>query len=357
MEDVGNGPARNEFEFRMRMSTALVALVGLILALAYTLVVYNRASSTVVGAALPAATGLLSALILVFAFNRPTQITRSFAVDFIVEEASLLPIQIGDRPFPFQSLGLADEMRQLDPKIFDVPSGGNKLDLILPLYHEYLQKVLVDDVAAKQFSSWRTKTERFVGMTQWSPAPDAAAYNSKILDSEELELVFAKNRFAKVRTGLGKWALPPSTELQVKPPEFDTKLGDIGVIHLKNSLCDLFIRTRMSSAMVGLGKYTAIVGLSASEAQKRYWTLEYIVTIDASFSLFRMGDVNMDVIRDWANSIVDELVFSFDEDTVWKQTKDNFLLRSHFAQATPQTAPGPIRFLKSAPTPEPETAK
>jgi hypothetical protein len=115
------------------MSTALVAIIGLILGAAYILIVYNRASVLVVGAALPAATGLFSALVLVFAFNRPAPISRSFSVVFIIEDASLLPIQISDRPFPFQSLGLADEMLQLDPKTFEVSPGGNKLDLIMPL--------------------------------------------------------------------------------------------------------------------------------------------------------------------------------------------------------------------------------
>src|SRR2546428_4070673 len=128
----------------MRMSTVLVVLVGLILAAAYILVIYNRSSAAVVGAALPAATGLLSALVLVFAFNRPAPITRSFSVAFLIEEGSFLPIQIADRPFPFQSLGIADEARQSEPKIFEVPTGGDKYGLIMPLYHEFLQKVLVD---------------------------------------------------------------------------------------------------------------------------------------------------------------------------------------------------------------------
>jgi hypothetical protein len=115
-----------------------------------------------------------------------------------------------------------------------------------------LQKVLVNDLAEKQFSTWRTKTERYVGLIRSYPMPDASSYAAVILDGGELERIFGKNRFAKLRTGVGKWALPPGTQLEIKPPKFDSKLGELGTIHLKNSLCDLSVRTTLSAGGVGL---------------------------------------------------------------------------------------------------------
>lgn len=344
----------------MSTSLILVILAGLVLILVYVLVFINRASPAVVGAALPAATALLSALALVFAFNRPGPISRVFPVIFVVEKATLLPVVIPDRPFPFTSLILPDMMGQVDPKTFDLPNGQNAFDFIKPLYHEYLQKMFVDDLAMKQFGTWRMKTERFVDLIQWTPLPDATSYPSRILSIEELERIFDKNRFARVHSGFGKWALPPGTELRIEVPRQDPQLGEIGSIHLKNSLCEVSIRTVASLSMVGLGKYTPLIGASIDVAQDKYWTLQYVTTIDVSFSWYRIGDPDMAVQREWANAIVEELSFSFDEESIWNRTKDNFLLKRHF-----QTQPagmelqvGPIRGSKVRPAPkdiEPKT--
>src|SRR5437879_2234903 len=146
----------------MKMSTLIIALAGLMLAIEYILVLMNRASGAVVGAALPAATALLSALVLVFAFNPPAPISRVFPVVFVVEKASLLPVAMPNRPFPFQSLSLPDMMRQIDPKTFELTEHQDAFGFIGPLYHEFLQKMFVDDLAGKQFASWRMKTDRFV---------------------------------------------------------------------------------------------------------------------------------------------------------------------------------------------------
>lgn len=338
----------------MSVSLVLVGLVGLVLAVAYVFVVMNRASPAVVNAALPAATALLSALALVFAFNRPAPISRVFPIIFVIEKASLLPVMIPDRSFPFQSLSLADMMKQTDPKSLAIPSDQNPFDFIPQLYHEYLQKMFIDDLAGKQFGTWRMKTERFVDLIQWSPMPDASSYPSKILNIEELERLFDKNRFARVHSGFGKWALPPGTELQIELPRRDPKLGEIGTIHLKNSLCEIFIRTSGSIHGVGLGKYTPLIGMAIDEAQEKYWTVQYMTRIDVSFPWYRIGDPDMAVHTEWANAIVEELSFSFDEESLWNRTKDSFILKSHF-----KTGPslmsipfGPIRTNKIPPVPK-----
>lgn len=332
----------------------LVGLVGLVLAVAYVFVVMNRASPAVVNAALPAATALLSALALVFAFNRPAPVSRVFPVIFVVEKASLLPVIIPDRPFPVQSLILPDMMGQIDPKTFAPPSNQNVFDFIPQLYHEYLQKMFVDDLASKQFGTWRMKTERFVDLIQWSPMPDASSYPSRILSVEELERIFGKNRFSRSHSGFGQWALPPGTELQIELPKKDPQLGEIGTIRLKNSLCEISIRTSGSMHGVGLGKYTPLAGMDLVEAQERYWTVEYMTRIDVSFPWYRIGDPDMAVHTEWANAIVEELSFSFDEESLWNRTKDSYILRSHFKSMPPaMVIPfGPIRMDRTPPVPK-----
>jgi hypothetical protein len=326
----------------MKMSTLLVGLTGVVLFAVYVLVWINRASPTVVNAALPAAATLLSAIVLVFMLNRPQPISRAFPVVFVVEKARLLPVIIPDRPFPFDSLSLADAMRHVDPKIFEPAQGQGALDLILSLYHEYLQKMFVDDLASKQFGTWRMKAERFVDLMMFGPMSDSPSYRSKTITVDELERIFGKNRFARVHAGIGTWALPPDTELQIELPRMDSRLGVIGTIRLKNRLCEITIQTDQSFIGVGLGKYTPLVGLLIDKAQQEYFTVQYITRINVSFPWYRIGDPDMVPYREWANAIVEELSFSFDEDSIWSRTKDNFLLRRHFESVYPRVPFGPI---------------
>ena len=317
------------------MANALIALTGIVLLLAAALVWFNRASPTVVGAAFPAATGLLSALALVFAFNRPEPISRVFPVVFAIEKTSLLPITIPDRPFPFASLALPPMMKQKDAKAFAVPEGQSDFDVAVPLYHEYLQKMFVDDLAMKQSGTWRMRTERFTDMIQFSPTPDASAHKSRVLTVEELEKAFGQNRFAAVYSAFGKWALPPGTELQIDRPKRNEQLGEVGLIRLKNRFCTVSIQTIRSLNMVGLGKYTPLIGASIDEAQKGFFTVQFITRIDASFPWYLSGHPHMRLYREWVNALVDELTFSFDEDSLWSRTKDNYLLKRHYQNFPP----------------------
>lgn len=333
------------------MSTwVLLGFAGLVLVVACGLVVMNRDSPAVVGAAIPAVIALASALAVVFVFNRPAPISRVFQVVFVVEKASLLPVTMPHRPVPFQSLTLASMMRDLDPTIFDPPSGQNAFDFVVPLYHEYLQKMMVDDLSSKQFGTWRMKTERFVDQIQWAPLPDASSYSSKILEVKDLEQIFGKNRFARVHSGFGKWALPPGTELRIDLPRHDPQLGEIGTIHLRNHICEIFIRTAGSMSMVGMGKYTPIIGAAIDEAQDKYWSLQYLIRIDVSFPWYRLGDPDITPHREWANAIINELSFSFDEESIWGRTKDSVILQSHL-RPLPQGMNLPLGPIRMSPPP------
>lgn len=329
----------------MIISLILISLTGVMLVVAFIFVVMNRASPVVVNAALPTAMALLTALAFVFAANLPPPINRVFPVILVVEKSSLLPIMIPDRPFPVQGLILADQMGHLDPEIFNLSKEQVIFSSVGLLYHEYLQKLFIDDLAQKQHGSWRMRIERFVDQIQWSPMPDASSYPSTILNVQQLEQIFAKNRFARVYSGFGKWALPPGTELLIELPRKDDQLGEIGTIHLKNGLCEITIQTAQSMTHVGLGKYTPLVGIDIGEAQQKYWTFQYMTRIDVSFPWYRIGDPNMAAYREWANAIIEELSFSFDEESLWNRTKDNFILKQHFERSRPEIPIhlGPIR--------------
>ncbi len=330
----------------------LVGFTVFVLMVACVFVVMNRDSSLIVGAALPAAIALASAIALVFVFNRPTSMSRTFQVAIVIEKASLLPVAITHRPFPVGGLTLAPQVQQIDPKTFHLPNPQQPFDFVQPLYHEYLQKMFVEELAVKQFGTWRMKTERFVNEIQWTPLPDASSYPSKILDAKDLERIFSGNRFARVHSfGPGQWALPPGTELRIDPPRADTQLGEVGIIHLKNGLCEISIRTIPTSFQVGLGKYAVLSGMHKGEDQDNYMTLTFITRIDAKFPWYRIGDPETLPHREWANAIIEELSTSFDEDSLWSQTKESFTFMIHYAPIPPgMNLPRPMHM---GPSPQP----
>src|SRR5262245_41905090 len=254
---------------RFSLSTAIIVFIGLLAFAAGALVWLNRASSVVVNAALPVAIGSFAALSLVFVFNRPAPLSKALSVLFVIENSSRMPVSIRFRPFSNLGLSLAGQVRYAEPKTFDPPAGQeNGFDFIRELYHQYLQKILIDDLASKQFGTWRTRVERFgLGIQQFGPAPDAGRYPSKVLPVEELEQAFGDNPFKKVHSGFGQWALPPRTTLQIEKPDHDPQLGERASIRLRNRFADVTITTTKSMSMVGLGTYTPIVGLGLEEAQ------------------------------------------------------------------------------------------
>lgn len=344
------------------MATVVMVLLGGTFAALFVLVLLNRASPAVVNAAVPVAVGAISAIALVFMFNRPESISRVFRVAFVVERESLLPIVIPHRPFPDMSLALADQMGQIDSTLFVSGADRERFDYIQPLYHEFLHKIFVDLLASRQFGTWRVKSERFQGFEQWGPTADASNYESKVLTTEQLVEAFGKNRFARVHSMFGKWALPPGTKLQIEGPHSDPQRGETGAIQLDNRFVRLTIRTLRSMSVVGLGRYSMLAAMPQEEAQQKYWTLEFIVRTDATFPWYLIGHPKTPVHREWASSVLDELTHAFDEDVIWRNTTESFMLHQHLprtGEERPRTL-GPIRSVKpagtktgSSPTPPP----
>jgi hypothetical protein len=265
----------------MKMANFVAVGMAALIVFAFVLVYVNRASSEVVGAALPVAFAAFSALGLVFAFGNPQPVERSFPVVFVFQQADKYPIVIPDRPFPSLTLGVFDEAVQVNPKLlqdsrFADRSGG-------PLFHYFLQKALVDWLASNYFNTWRVRVERFeVGgeQSQTSPAPDAKEFATKKLSAEDLKRALRTNAFATVSAfGPGTLALPPNTSFIVQELHSDVQQGEVSEIRLKNWFCDVRIQTRFSMSGVGLGAYTLVVPIPQEQAQRDYYNVQFIVRI------------------------------------------------------------------------------
>lgn len=303
------------------------------LASVFALVVINRESREVVSAALPVSLGAMGAILLVFAYTRPAPISRTFPVVFVVEQASGYPVAIPDRPFPFQSLALFDSAIQANPKAFE---NVRFRDMGDPTYHEYLQKLIVDWIAAKHFGAWRLRIERFQygsgSQEQWGAAPDSGNYPSKKLSKEEVERVLGKNRFASVHTAFGTLVVPPGTSITVGPEQGDAHEAEI---RFRNRLVDLRIVSRPSFSGVGMSAYTMFSGLNPGAAQQLFWSRQFIVRMSATFPRYLVGHPNMATYREWASGIIDGLAHDFDDEGLWKRTSENYILRQHL--------PDPVR--------------
>jgi len=303
--------------------TIFTIFMGILVLLAFVLVVVNRNSEKIVSAAVPLAFAAFAALALVFAFAREEPITRVFPVNFCYQVQDKLPIVITGRPFP-HILHLVDQVRQQDPKALDEPMDIHPGGLV---YHELLQKGFIEWIAMRHFANWRMELLRFesgVAQEFFQPFAEAAQESSKILSSQELQRRFGGNRFARVHTGMGTLALPPGTNLTIHTPKTPDGHGEI---HLKNCFCEIKIRTSPGLSMSGIYAYSWLMGIEPPE--RGYYTGQYIVRITATFSPVLVGHPRMALLKRWATGILDGLQHDFDEQVVWRRTVENQMILRH----------------------------
>jgi hypothetical protein len=316
------------------MLTIVVTLfMGLLILAAFVLVFINRDSEKIVTAAVPLAFAAFSGLALIFAFARQEPISRVFPVSFAFQVADKVPITIPHRPIPWVQLFLIDELRQREPKALEEqPDVQGML-----VYHEFLQKALVDWIASRHFKHWRMELLLFDGgpgagtEARWSGMPDAKEELTDVLSVEELQSIFSGNRFASVHSDFGTLAVPPGTSLSVEVPK---EAGATGKILFRNRYCEITIQTSFSASTMGIRNYSRLLGLP--DFTPGYWTQGYIVRIEATFSPWLVGHPRMARIRQWATGIVNGLQNEFDEQVIWRKTVENY----RFHQNLPNESKG-----------------
>lgn len=205
------------------------------------------------------------------------------------------------------------------------------------MYHEFLQRTLVDWIATRHGVHWRMELLTFEGPGTGAEEhfmflPDAKEERAKVLSVEELKRIFAGNRFAGVHMGVGSLALPPGTTLSVDPPK---QAGATGQIQFKNRYCEITIKTSNSIGQSGLGDYSMLLGLPLS-AQEGYWTQQYVVRIDAEFEYWPVGNPKMRPIKQWPTGIVNGLQNALDEQVIWRKTVETYTLSQHMPPEPPR---------------------
>ncbi len=335
--------------YRTVLTIAITAIMAMLILAAFVLVFINRDSEKIVSAAIPLALATFSALALIFAFAREGPMTRIFPVNFLFQVRDKQPIQIGARPYPHQ-LFFFSELRQRNPDALEDAADSRVI------YHEFLQKMLVDWIAMRHFGHWRMEILQFEAgpgwgtQSRWGPMIDADREPVKILLPEDLERIFGENRFASLYSGFGKLALPLGTTVSVKTPQ---EPGSYGEIRFKNIYSEITIQTSSTGWAAGLGAYSMLLGIPVTAPefttqQRDYRTQEYIVRIKATFKPWLIGHPRMALIKQWVAGILNGLQEEFDEQIVWRKTVENIRLNQDLS-SQPRSVPLPLGPVQAAP--------
>jgi hypothetical protein len=313
------------------MKIAFLVLLGAFVTIAAIFVIWlawmNRASERVITAIIAAAIALIGAPVAVLVFGGDQPVSAVFPVAFLYQADSKLPANLpwsmSHRRFLPSSLAPAELFKQ-DPNSFN----DEKDKLGIELYHHLLQRSLIDWLGYG--GGWQTEILRFelpFGRQERSSRAPNSTGPSLTLSREQIQALLKGNKFAAVSVPFGGdlIALPPATTLQITPPTEKTGSGVVGEVILENSFCRIVIQTQNSMWLRSLGQYRFLAGMPLDDSQK-FATSTYVVRLTASFSRLRAGHPDMTKYRDWVKQVTEGLRDQFDEQTIWRRTREDFIL-------------------------------
>jgi hypothetical protein len=300
---------------------AFVAL-GLLVALTFWLVYVNRGSEKVISAALPIAiAAVVGVFLTVFAFANEPDISKAFPVTFFYRAENATPVS---PPFRrnHNDVFLAARLLKDDPSKANDGTGGSLL------YHHLLQKALFEWIAFKHAGAWDSEHLSFDAGTKMflsGPVRGRAEPSLKI-ERKTIEEILSGNWFASSAGMPLGLTVPVGTKVTIRPPGSSSGGMIESEIRFSNPVCTLTITTTPIEWGGGLGAYQTFTALSIDEAQKLYKHATYTVRGVVSFKRYRVGDPSLPLIKRWATQILDGLQSEFDEQIVYRETRDNFIL-------------------------------
>lgn len=303
------------------LNAALVAMLAVATSYAFYLVWNNRASEKIVTTVLPIAVGaLLGIYLAVFVFGGEAAITTKFATSFFYREADRLPLAIPYRPTMFSLFEV--------PELFRKDANTKKTEATL-LYHHLLQKSIIELFAEKYRGNWETEIVDLKlphGREEhFQPAPSSTE-RSRTLLKAELNALLHENLFAGVDAPLlDRLAVPLDTQIVVITPTVDEAGFHSGQITFANPFCKVSIKTQPAGGLRGIALYGRMVGISDTE-NNTLWTSTYFITVNATFTKSKSGHPKMPKYKAWVQQMIHELHKRFDEERIWADVKDSYLL-------------------------------
>ncbi len=311
-----------------------VAVVGSVFWLAYM----NRGSEKVLTALLTAVFtlgGLPAAIFIILVLGTEPPISEVFPVAFQYDVKTKLPpplpwTLISHRFLP--SFILLNSLHKTHPELFSDQNKQNEGDVSQPitLYHHLLQRSLIEWMGER--GGWQARRLRFdlpIARQESSEPMPGATGHSTTLQEPELRTALAGNWFRDtwVHAGASRLMLPPDTTLSISAPSAEP--GQLADIRLANSFCQVSIHTSQHMWLRSLGMYRFLAGIP-EDVSHQIATPVYEVRIVATFSRLRGGHPDMPKYRAWVRELADGLRDKFDEQLIWKRTREDFVFRKQF---------------------------
>ena len=321
------------------MKTGIITAVFLALTIfAFYLVLINRASEKILTAVIPiAVAGLVAIYLAVFVFGGEPDTTVVFPASFMYQVETKMPanlprVLVWRRFTPAEFLPA--RLHSQNPEYLAAPNDSDGLKL----YHDLLQRAILDWMAQRYSGTWRVEVTQFElpGYTSQEAGPATAIVEpSKTYSADQIGALFHGNRFASVRSPMaGQLSLPPDAVLSIEPPHQDNALGEIGRIVVRTEYVTVSILTQFSSWARGVGGYGTLAGLS-EEDNLKLATSTYRVRITIQHSKWRSGHPKMPIYDDWAKGIAQGLQDQFDEQGIWTKAKADYLFQRQVEQLGP----------------------
>lgn len=323
---------------------SILLLLVLVTLVAFYVVWMNRASEKIISAVLPiSAAALIGIFMAVFVFGGQSTTIVQFPAMFIFKSPENISVAMPFRPVQ-PSLFLVPLLAKTNPDLMKDDDNG------ATLYHHLLQKAMIDSLILRYSSSWKAKIIRFDtstgSMTQFGAADDASGPSKKIT-KDELETLFAGNRFAKLNMSLGsELTLPPGTRVNIEPPHRDQRLGQVSSIVFDNDFVRVIIETRLSNWGVLFGGYRLLLG-HANDTNTDLRQVTFDITIKHEYKRLRTGHPEMPQYKAWADQLTEEVQREFDEQRIWAKTKEDYAFAKQLAMPMPPNFTQPYGVLQA----------
>ena len=281
----------------------------------------NRNSEKIVSAVIPISVGALVGIFMaVFVFGGTTPTSKEFPVTLFFEAPANTPVSLPFRP-------IAPALFHVPELIKTEPDALKNSDAAMLLYHHLLQRAIIDNLALRYGHAWRVKINRFetsMGNEMTAQPSDGQELDGRKISGEELQAILGSNRFGRLSNAqLVKLTLPPGTDLRLQPPEISNGSEESSIV-MDNPFVRLTLRTRRTSWGVLFGDYRFLLG-EPNDTNTNLRQISFIVSAKTEFKRLRTGHPDMPKYRAWAHQVVDEIQNEFDEQAIWRRSKERYI--------------------------------
>jgi len=290
---------------------------------------FNRASEKVVTTLFLGLAALVGSVLAVVLFSSDAPIKKAFSVPIIIHADTRLPVE--GFPYPVLPMDFAIRVREKLMAHPELLPDATADSFARNMYHHALQRAMLYWLERKYPTTWQVDEFPLTVGEGSGYSSQARQVPSRVYRPGELKERMSGNVFADVdpfgddglKFGL---ALPTGTDIQVTAPHFDTALGEISGIRLRNRFCTIVIESRFGMSMVGAGSYRILTGMSQLQAQQAMKLNQYVVLFSATFNPLLTGNPEMPSYRKWVTDIADGLQIQFSDQVVWQKTREWLLL-------------------------------